>query len=259
MKIVEMHMRVRLYLDRQNTPRFRKNFHIDQALNIAHNRYIDNIVGPKQKNNGIQLNQDLRDKLSNLITIASPALVPVANTINISTLTDYRNALWLMVNTNIGMRNCRPVLENEYPVLQDNSFEAPTEEFPIYREIGKDLIVSPNPLPGFNTSEFTYLKNPATVLWSEINIFAGPAVLVAGKEYYVLSGTVTHNAVNYNQGQYFVAANTTLAGTGIVNEVINSTINDNAHEEICIMAAKYLAGEVDDAGRYNFLRIEENT
>ncbi len=246
-----MRNRIRFHIDKYKNPRIKQGLHIDQAINIAINDFIedryDNIKKARgSRNYYFQAVQRVRDELRTLVKSAT--IVPVNSIISLPS--DYRHEAGLEVVINGNQVHSIGILYNELSKRKQNYFLKPTDADPFHYESELGITVEAETPP--TSSVLYYLKKPATVVLSETSIVAGTTLIVG--QTYIVTGTtpVTYNGTVYNTDEDFVVDITSTVHTGgNVVTATNSDLPDHAHEEICKRAAAYIGGHGED---YNKLQ-----
>lgn len=239
MNIYEMRARIRFHVNRVSSARY-PNDRIEQALQVATDDFIQdryhNIKDAAQ-NYSFEVMERIRAELRTLVVTLPGNL----NTQNELTLPDdYRYDVGLMLRIGGVIRGSRPVTQLEYTASFTNSRTRPNALYPVHREIGSVLKVDYGATGATIPYTFYYLKKQTYPVIG--TPFGNSGALTVGQTYYVDSGTVTHNAVNYTQGQSFVAANASFSGAGTVFLGVDSGLPDTTQEEICRRAATILSG-----------------
>ncbi len=174
MNAATMEDRVRFYLNQQKSPRIEQGFHINQALNIAQTKFIedrvDNIKKAKQRGSSYYFEAVERVKSELYTIVVNTGFVPpVGNTVAIPT--DFFYELNLQVILDGEMYWSTSKTYNEYQEISRNSFTAPNIEFPVHIRSNNGVVVDYGVVGLFSNSNLIYLKNPVT-----IDVTSTPAV-----------------------------------------------------------------------------------
>lgn len=245
MNVVQIHERVRFWLDRVGTARF-ESIDIDNAINVA----LANIVDEKYNGSRIvpgdsfQKTQKLRDELSNIVKTSdssSPGIV-LSNTTGNSLITkaslpaDYKYLLAIaFYQTSAIKHNCWPLSYDRENVIDGNPYRrVRTGPFP-------KLYFNENVL-GINIKH-PFTSNPVKVV---IYYLAEPITFVYGTQRtstYVFTVNPTSVIVDslscvYNGDtkllgtKFNITAPTSITSGTVVSEYTESDINSNVHELI---------------------------
>lgn len=254
MNIIQQHNRVDFWIDKVNSPRFKKDKY-DAAINIAINDFInDRYENIKMaKGYAFQTIQKVRDELRTLI----PDTLNIAPAADIFQLPiDYLHEVLLQVTISGKKVLSEFASFNELVDLADNGFLDTTDEYPRHIERGNQFEVR-HGIGNFTMAHLDYIKMPAIVKRGSTAILPGPAVLTIGRDYVNTTvDTVVHNGVTYEQFDGFTAVNTVLAGAGSVVLVTNCNLPPQTHEEICKMAAQVLTGTVENYDKRKIIKEE---
>lgn len=242
----ELHERVYFHADRQRSRRYTRSI-ITNALNVAIDAFINDRYDNIKKLTAYSFErvERIRQELDPLVV---HTFIPPSTTNVYLAPADMRYALLSLVQVD----NAGPFVLLQEPGLneadrEENDFLSASADFPYTRRYGGGTWqMFPSAGHAVTSWELYYLKYQSVIVFGDAVITAGANVLVTGQFYNVVDGTVTHNAVNYTQGQSFQAANTTLAGTGSVALFTNTNMPLTSHEEIAVSAAAILMGTFEN-------------
>lgn len=241
MNTPQMYKRVYLHLGRQQTRRYKRS-HIAEVLNLAIDDFIqdryDNIK--RQTKYSFERYERIRKELGDIV-VYLPTLAPT--TPNLFTFpTDLRFTL-LAYSTVGGVERLLDISPLDESDREQNDFLKADTFYSYAREVGRTYMVTTAPGTVATNLKLHYIKYLTDIVLNDAVITAGAAVLTIGQKYFVVTGTVTHNAINYTKEQFFTAANTALAGTGQVALYTDTVMPVTSHEEICRRAASALMQE----------------
>lgn len=258
----EMCTRVDFFIDKVRAPRFTITRHKIPALNVAMRDFIndryDNIKDQQGKIS-FEAVERVRDELYPLITETNLVFAQ-----NIGTQPDdYMYEIGMRVNIDGTLYRSRQITYNELDdvELATNKFTMPdkSEDGVYHLKTSRGFrVIYGIGATGLTVMHLRYLKQPPEIIRSEIPILAGPNLTI-GQLYLVIgTNSITHNAVVYTPGQYFVAVNTTFVG-GTVVLIVDCLLPDNTHDEICKRAANILMSTVDDYNKAGAMKAQERT
>lgn len=265
MNIVELHERIRFWIDLVGSTRFESE-DIDNALNVA----IDNKVResydqnrPLNRSDSFQRVQRLRDELGPLVQKAvngSGGLDVSGTTIGLDNLTMYGWLLSVRVQLNTGSwYNAFPLTYNRKNILSKNPFRRvrtlPEPKIYYLEEDGDIKIILDDGLT-LSDAEIYYLARPATVKYG-IEYSAGYPSF--GNGTIVIATTQVETATSiYTVGEEItisLSEPTTLSGV-VVSNYTNCNLRATAHEEISRRAAVNLLMTADMNDKAKILREE---
>lgn len=247
-----MYAAVRFHVNRTRSSRFHRNRHLDVALNLAIEDVINDRVDSIKRKRTYNFESVMRVKneLSSLVRIDDPIALVGNRLVRPS---DWKYTLWVRVFINNQKKDCEPMDINERHLR--NNLVRPNHKTPKWEE-GEDIeiLYGGGSASLGNTALFTYVKKPAL-------ISSGPdldntATLTIGAQYMVLSGTVTHDSVDYTIEQWFTATTTNFTGSGTICLLSNTDLGPGLHSEICRRAAVILMGNVENMNKVTGKTIE---
>lgn len=252
MNIVELHERVRFWLDLVGSARIEPS-DIDNALNISMNDIVDEKYLPlRQLNSGefFQKTQRVRDELSNIVK-QSDSTVPGAIQLNhysgysiipaASLPLDYKYLLSIATYSTAGtVYNCWPITYDRINIIQDNPFRRP-RQWPIvkqyYNESSEGIRIITVITPAASKAVIHYLSVP--VQWKYGIEYGSGHNFINGEIIIVTSESAVHNGTTYLRGEAItiVAPFIQLTSGTAVSGYTNSNINASLHEAIARKAS----------------------
>ncbi len=267
MNVVQLHERVRFWLDITGTARF-ENVDLDNAINAAMTMIIENKYMASRANrtgDSFQRTQKVRDELSRLVKVSDSSvtgsitingssgssLIPIA-----SFPSDYKYLLCVAVyDPESNKLNCWPTTYDEIYVLPRNPYRRPRSTvFPKQYFIESDLGISV--LHNFNSltrAEMYYLAIP--IKWNYgIEVISGDAI-DDNTKLIVTSETLVYASTTYLRGDELTIAapNLVLTSGTAIKSFVNSDINENLHESIAQSAAINALISIGDSEKVNLL------
>lgn len=262
MNIIQIHERVRFWLDSVGSARF-DTFDIDIALNTSMNKLIEDRYEESRMNRGdsFQQTQKVRDELSNIVkkveitttNSTGISLVPIADI-----PAGYNYLLALGIKGTITYP-CTPTTYDLLNTLQSNPYRRVRQKlFPkIYYIESNEGITVHHIMPGITKAVLHYLTS--AVQWRYGIDYTSSKSFTVGDKVIVNSDIVTYNGVTYYRGDQITIVTGHLSITlGTVNfDYVSSDINANLHEEIARMAAVHALISIREVDKAKIL-IEYN-
>jgi len=246
MNIVQIHERVRFWLDRVGTTRF-ESADIDNAINaamlsIVEEKYSGSRIAP---GDSFQKTQKLRDELSNIVKISdssSPGIV-LSNSTGNSLITkaslpaDYKYLLAIAFYQTASLKhNCWPLSYDRENVIDSNPYRrVRTGPFPklYFNESSLGInIKHPFTTTPPNKVVIYYLAKPIDFVYgiqrdSTYTFTVNPTPVI------VDSLTCVYNGLTKQLGTEFnITAPTSITSGTVVSDFTESDINSNVHELI---------------------------
>jgi hypothetical protein len=248
MNIIEIHERVRFWLDRVATARF-EPLDIDNALNIAQNDLIEAKYAGSKLNQGdsFQRTQKIRDELSNIVKMTDSNSGLSLTNVSGSTLitkaslpTDYMVLLAIAFYESATIKhNCWPLTYDRENVVQDNPYRrVRTTPFPkvYYNESNLGIKIT-HAFGNPNKVVIYYLANP--IAWSygfertsSYTFSVNPTPVIASSEGVVYNGIERLLGTKFN-----ITAPTSITSGTVVSGFTESNINDQLSENLARKAA----------------------
>lgn len=270
MNIVQLHERVRFWVDIVSSTRFESE-DIDNALNAA----IDNKVResydqnlPLNRSDAFQRTQRIRDELGPLVkSLDGDELSVVGHLISLSASDElnFRYLLSLKIQFEsasgvIGWQPCFPITYDRKNIISRNPFRrvrsTPNTKIYYIEENGSWRIISSiTSYYDIDAVEFFYLSNPAIVNYGieydEDKLFTNGNVL------YVVEETV-YNSVTYKIGSKIIVTGGILSITSglVVFNYVDCDLRASAHEEISRRAAINCLFTANETAKANSLMQE---
>ena len=259
MNAIQLRLRVDELIDRTRTTRHSDTEYYNSingaVLQVVKDR-VEAIRPPKKYS--VQSSERVRAELYTLV----PAPVSATTVTGIVPYpADYYYYLRMSIFTNAtAVTDCIPTNYGEVGLLDENPFKRPTLIKPYFNELATGLQVENGGTATFNYSLY-YVKNPATIsIGYERDKISTVTALTNAVVYYVYEDA-TYNATvttgggaTVTAGQVLQAGETftatganLLTGTVIINtKIVECDLPVNLHEEICLLAAAKLSGDVED-------------
>lgn len=246
MNVVQLHERVRFWLDTVGSARF-EPFDIDNAVNAAMNDIVDQKYQSSRvagRGDSFQRSQKLRDELSSIVKAVqinttgsvSPALAPKA-----SFPADYKYLAAISV-FNGNTYNCWPLTYDRLNVIQANPYRRPRQvpfakQYYVESETGISIhhSLSANP----TSVTIHYISQP--IQWAYGIDYTSSKSFVAGNVVIASSESVVYNGATYLRGTAItiVTGHENITSGTVVYDYTNSNINLPLHEEIARKAATF--------------------
>lgn len=247
MNIVELHERVRFWLDLVGSARIESS-DIDNAINIAMNDIVDEKYLPlRQLNSGefFQKTQRVRDELSNIVKqsdSSNPGAITFTNYTGYSVIpaaslpADYKYLLAIATYSSTGtVYNCWPITYDRKNIVQDNPFRR-VRMTPIvkqyYNESSEGIRITNNITPAAAKAVIDYLSVP--VQWKYGLEYGAGHNFINGEVIIVTSESALYNGTTYLRGQEItiIAPFIQLTSGTALSGYTNSNINKSLHEVI---------------------------
>lgn len=242
MNIVQLHERVRFWLDQVGSARF-EPFDIDNAINTGMNDLVEQKYQATRminKGDSFQRTQKLRDELSNIVKKTEPnttnttnkSLVPIAL---IPAGYKYLLAIGLYTGSNFptGLP-CTPLSYDRFFTVSQNPYRRlRSTMFPkIYYIESDEGIAIYHSISNITKAILYYLVEADQWKWG-IDYTSSKA-FTTGNIVIVNSDLVVYNGANYLRGDTItiVQGHTNITSGTVLYEYVNSNINSNVHEEI---------------------------
>lgn len=247
MNIVELHERVRFWLDLVGSARIESS-DIDNAVNIAMNDIIDEKYLPLRQLNSnefFQKTQKLRDELSSLVKESDSSvggqitfshfpgydLIPA-----VSFPADYKYLLAIATYSSTGtVYNCWPITYDRINVIQDNPFRR-VRQTPLvkqyYNESSSGIKITNVIIPVAVKAVIHYLSVP--IQWKYGIEYGAGHNFTDNEVIIVTSETAVYNGTTYLRGSQITIVNPfnqITSGTAL-SQYTNSNINHSLHELI---------------------------
>jgi len=256
MNIVELHERVRFWMDKSGSnPRF-DNEDIDNSLQEAIESLIDDRYSQflnKYAFGSFQFDQSIRDELWPLIAKAdnSDGLNVSSDSFTYTTITDYRHMVSIRVQVDNGdihtenkWYNTYPLTYNQKNVIDENPFRKPSlENFPyiyyIESENRKIDIILPYE-ESISNAEVYYLKNPVSINFGIEKDSSD--TLSAGQDCIVVDQGTVYDGTEYKIGDTFTVNSgvTSITSGKVTINFVNTELPVKLHKDICKLAAENL-------------------
>lgn len=244
MNIVQLHERVRYWLDSVASPRFDSQ-DIDNGINSACNTITIETYGkePMTRLESFQRDQKCRDTLGPIVkkatSISSGFSLDGNNVITIASSTDYNLLLSLAVTINSSIYSCVPLTYDIKNTIPNNPYRRPrtvNEPLLYYNEEGNTIKISHAFAMVVSDFELFYLSQiPAVNYGIE---YTSTKNFVVGNIVYAVEETV-YNAVTYKIGEAITIVAGVLAITSgrVVYSYIDCILRPFVHEKIAQKAA----------------------
>jgi len=246
MNIIQLHERVRFWLDIAGSARF-DPFDIDNAINAGMNDIVDQKYQgnrPMTQGDSFQRSQKLRDELSSIVKevsinttfiVPSPVLVPIE-----LFPADFLHLVAIKCVSSFRDHNCWPLSYDRLNEIQNNPYRRPRQVpfakvYYIESSTGIRLYHSLSTPP--NAATLSYISKP--IQWKYGIDYTSSKSFVIGNVVIANSDVVVYNGSNYLRGDEITIVTGVLNITsGTVNfDYVNSNINLPLHEEIARKAA----------------------
>jgi len=252
MNIVQLHERVRFWLDTVGSARFESS-DIDNAINTAMEDIVDEKYSPTRiakSGDSFQRSQRTRDNLSNLVresdssvggqitlqNYSGYSIIPIA-----SFPIDYKYLLAIaLYDSSETKYNCWPITYDRINVIDQNPYRRPrltpmSKQYYNESDIGIKIIHVIVPAP--SKAIINYLSKPINwnygLEWTSVHVYTN------GQNIIVTSEFATYNTVRYLRGDVITisAPFLTLTDGTAVDSYTNSNINSSLHEQIARKAS----------------------
>lgn len=255
MTIQEMHHLFRVKLDRIDSSYYENilSVEVDMFLNDAQNVFIRKRLPTSEVRATLEENQKVQNDLKEIMTSDTLLTVSTDQTgvkpgaIFFDLPSDYMYAV--QEEAEIAFTDCNnnPATERrgyigvthaEYLMSKDDPFFVPTT----YENFGLRLMSS-NKIEALTFNNFDinyyylrYIRRPGLMQYTDnTSVISGQ--LIIGKQYKVLTGTITHYGSGFSAGDTFIAQASTFSGTGTVAlNGIDCELNPEAQREIIDIA-----------------------
>lgn len=163
----QMNERVRFYLDQQKSPRIDDVFHVNQALNSAQSKFIedrvDNIKDTLKRGKAYYFEavERVKSELYTLVVSTAPIAPQPGNLVLLPA--DFYYELNLSLTINSEQWWSTPKTHNEFQELARNAFSEPSIEYPVHLRAANGLTVYFGGSGTFNNSTLTYLKQAVNI------------------------------------------------------------------------------------------------
>lgn len=244
MNIVQLHERVRFWLDSVSSPRFESQ-DIDNGLNVAIEMKIMETYDqnrPMNRSDSFQRTQRCRDILGPLVKLAvsgTSGFTFANNKITIASTSDYRLLLSLGIVIGSTTYECNPLTYDRKTKLASNPFRkvrmTPNARM-YYNEIDGNIEITHAYTGALSNFSLYYLKNPLLVNYGIE--YTSTKAFNNGNIIYAVEQTV-HNGVTYKIGDAITIVNPFLNITsGLVTfGYVDCELRSLVHEEISRRAA----------------------
>lgn len=245
MNIVQLHERVRFWIDSVASTRFESE-DIDNALNVA----IDSKIlesydqhRPNNKSDSFQRTQRLRDILGPIVTkatkVTSGFSLTAANMITIASTANYQFLVSLGIKIGTVVYECIPLTYDRKNILYKNPFRKPRMTPTVrmyYNEVDGNIEITHASTLALTDFELYYIKTPDTVNYGIE--YDSTHAFAAGQEIIAVEETV-YNGVTYKIGEKITISNPILNITSglVVYSYTNCNLRSIIHEEISRRAA----------------------
>ncbi len=259
MNIVQLHYKIKFYLDSEMSPRWRKGA-VDKAINSAiYDIILRRVERARndQKDAKWQQTQMLRDELYTLVKKktgmdASGDIIPVSKFPD-----DYMMCLILEANVSGTVISTIPLTYDEYAVINLDPFRRPSISFPerIYRiESSEGHKVVFGDIGTLISGDMYYIAEPQRVsIGTEVSTvgasFTNGQKIIAYTDAVITEvfGSYTENVNVESEVEYTIQGNSATLNSGVVFKNYTGTdLPDSLHEELCRKAAAILSGNVAD-------------
>lgn len=248
MNIVQLHERVRFWLDVVRSPRV-DSYDIDNALNIAITDLVDekyDIARMNHKGDAFELTQRVRDELYPLVVPddTDTNLVLSTNTVTKASIDalakKYRYLLSVKIEKDSEEYPAYPLSHDRLNVIQKNpyrrsTFSEPVMVYYIQNETGIEIIMPSGESP--DVVFINYLKDPAIVVYGLEK--TSTYTFTVNDTCIVVTDTAVYNSVTYVLGDVItiVAGHLNLTSGTAVFGYTNSDLPPSLHDEIAAKAA----------------------
>jgi hypothetical protein len=252
MNIVQLHERVRFWIDSVASTRFDSQ-DIDNGLNIA----IDNKVletydknRPMNRSDSFQRTQRVRDILGPIVAFANKSTTGFSlntDTITITSTTGYQYLVSLGIKIGTTVYDCVPLTYDRKTVISKNPFRKPRMTPTVrmyYNELEGNITITHAYIGSLTDFELYYIKTPAIINYGvEYN---STHVFATGNKVITVEETV-YNAVTYPIGSEITIDTIHLNITSglVVYGYTECDLRSSVHEEIsrrgainCLISAK---------------------
>lgn len=266
MNIIQLHQRVKFWLDHKFSPRFRLSDY-DDAINVAILDIVkDRIGNVKQlgKPYSIQSSQVLREELYTLIKMSPNLYTPTQIASSVGYLENYPPDHYLLLNLFATINGkeyvCYPTNNNEYDQLIKDPFKRarlsyPDKVYNIESSDGQKIIWGESAI--LNEIKMQYLSKPVEVS-SGVEIKSG-AVIPIGTQLISTSDKTVHLNVTYPTGVAFTvqsSASSLTSGSAVYNYV-NQNTAIMLEEEIAKASAAILNKITEDYNKGKMTDYEQ--
>lgn len=243
MNIVQLHERVRFWLDTVGSARF-EPFDLDNAINSAMNEIIEERYQSSKrlsKGDSFQRSQRVRDELSNIVKKFEPTTTNTTNK-SLVELHDFPAGykyLLAIAAYNGSNYPCSPLTYDMYNTVSPNPFRRIRASlFPkLYYIESNEGITILHSMSNVTKAIIHYLEEAIQWQWG-IDYTSSKAFTVADIVI-VNSDLVVYDGANYLRGDTITIVNghTNITSGTVLFDYTNSNINSNLHEEIARKAA----------------------
>jgi hypothetical protein len=270
MNIVELHERVRFWLDFVGSARFEAS-DIDNALNVALNDIVEQKYEGSRANtkgDSFQRTQKIRDELSKIVKMSDSSVggsITLTNSTGFSLIpvasfpTDYKYLLAIALYNTAGTKyNCWPLTYDRINIIDSNPFRKPRlgpipKQYYIESNLGIKMLHVIVPAP--DKVVIYYLARPVQFHYGLE--YTSTHTFTAGQKFIVVSESAVYGGTTYLRGTEvtIVAPILTISSGTVVQGYTDSDINENLHEEIARKAAINALISIKDLDRSKSLYV----
>lgn len=263
MNIVQLHERVRFWIDSVASTRFESQ-DIDNGLNSA----IDSKVlesydqnRPMNKPDAFQRTQRVRDILGILVTKAdkdTTGFTLNGNFITIASTSNYQFLVSLGIKIGTILYECLPLTYDRKNILYKNPYRKPRMTPSVrmyYNEVDGNIEISHAYSSALTDFELYYLKTPTLVNYgieyTSTKSFAQGNIIIAVEE-------TVYDGVTYKIGEKITidSSHFTITSGLVVYSFVNCELRSFVHEEIARRAAINCLMTADQGDKAKLLREE---
>lgn len=269
MNAIQIKERVEFYLDTERNGRFSFSS-INKGVNDAIVKYVDDLFGDIENKNiyGLQSIQQIRDNLYTLIktsTLSPTTLSPITTDYgsfivnHINDPADYYEFVALQTLISGITSYARPTTWNELTPLLEDSLKMPTNKRLYYVDDSTGYQIYRGNTGTLTSANLTYVKIPDVFsIGSEYQLInQGIGVLTLNLDYIAVQESVV-GSTTYLPGEQFTTPSVTLVSGQVILASNTTTCNlpEKTHEQIAIMAAEIMSGNISDFNRAAFATKE---
>jgi hypothetical protein len=240
MNIVQLHERVRFWLDQVGSARF-EPFDIDNAVNSAMNEIVEERYQSSQrlsKGDSFQRSQRVRDELSNIVKKFEPSTTETVGQSLIPVALYPANYKYLLA-LSIKDLPCTPTTYDRLFTIPLNPFRRVRSTlFPkLYYIESSEGITVKHIIPNVTKALVYYLEEATQ--WKYGIDYTSSKTFSVGNIIIANSDIVVYDGINYLRGDNItiVTGHTNITSGTVLYDYVNSNINSNLHEEIARKAA----------------------
>ena len=244
MNIVQLHERVRFWIDSVASTRFESQ-DIDNGLNVAiENKVLESYDQnrPMNHSDAFQRTQRVRDILGTIVSKATKDTTGFGlngNFITIASTSNYQFLVSLGIKIGSNLYDCTPMTYDRKTVNPKNPYRRPRMTPTVrmyYNELDGNIEITHASQSAITDFELYYLRTPALVNYgieyTSSHAFAAGNIIIAVEE-------TVYNGVTYKIGEKITidSSHFTITSGLVVYSFVECDIRSSAHEEISRRAA----------------------